>query len=144
MTVSPTERARRSADAMWASDRASKWAGFDRVSVAPGTAELALDVVPHHCNGHGICHGGVIFMLADSAFAFACNSYNEIVVAQHCTISFVAPGKSGDRLSATAAEISRTGRSGIYDVTVRNAKGATIAVFRGSSRVIDGRHFDED
>ncbi len=141
--MTPQEIAQRSADAMWAGDKASKWLGVSLDSVGPGTATMTLTVAAHHCNGHGICHGGFIFTLADSAFAFACNSHNEIVVAQHCTISFLAPGKLGDRLTARAQEISKAGRSGLYDITVTNQDGATIAEFRGASRVIKGRHFEE-
>jgi acyl-CoA thioesterase len=89
-------------------------------------------------NGHGMCHGGYIFTLADSAFAFACNSHNTRTVAQHCAVTFIAPGRLGDVLTATAAEISRTGRSGITDVTVTNQAGETIAVFRGHSRSLGG------
>ncbi len=141
--MTPQEIAQRSADAMWAGDKASKWLGASLDAVGPGTATMTLTVAAHHCNGHGICHGGFIFTLADSAFAFACNSHNEIVVAQHCTISFLAPGKLGDRLTAWAQEISKAGRSGLYDITVTNQDGATIAEFRGASRVIKGRHFEE-
>ena len=137
------EIARRSADAMWARDDASKWLGANLDSVGPGTASLSMTVEKHHTNGHDICHGGFIFTLADSAFAFACNSYNQIAVAQHNTISFIAPGALGDRLTADAREISRTGRSGLYDVRVINQDGRLIAEFRGASRVIKGVHFDD-
>lgn len=144
MGITEEERARRSGDAMWSTDQASKWVGMSLDAVGPGTATLSMMVEPHHCNGHHICHGGIIFTLADSAFAFACNSYNQIVVAQHNTISFIAPGKEGDRLTAVANEISRSGRSGIYDVTVTASNGSVIAEFRGCSRVIKGQHFEED
>jgi len=137
------EIARRSADAMWARDDASKWLGANLDSVGPGTASLSMTVEKHHTNGHDICHGGFIFTLADSAFAFACNSYNQIAVAQHNTISFIAPGARGDRLTADAREISRTGRSGLYDVRVTNQDGRLIAEFRGASRVVKGVHFDD-
>ena len=89
-------------------------------------------------NGHGICHGGFIFALADSAFAFACNSNGLRVVAQHCAITFLKPANLGDRLSASAVERAREGRSGIYDVTVKDEHGETIAEFRGHSRMISG------
>jgi acyl-CoA thioesterase len=144
MTLTPQRRAERSAQAMWKGDRASKWAGFAIEEIGPGRAVLSLRVEGHHCNGHGILHGGVIFTLADSAFAFACNSYNEIVVAQHCEITFLAPGKDGDRLVARASEVSRSGRSGVYDIAVANEAGVTIALFRGLSRTVPGRHFDEE
>ncbi|SFJ94408.1 acyl-CoA thioesterase [Mesorhizobium albiziae] len=137
------EIARRSADAMWARDDASKWLGANLDFVGPGTASVSMTVEKHHTNGHDICHGGFIFTLADSAFAFACNSYNQIAVAQHNTISFIAPGALGDRLTADAREISRTGRSGLYDVRVTNQDGRLIAEFRGASRVIKGVHFED-
>ncbi|TDK43828.1 hydroxyphenylacetyl-CoA thioesterase PaaI [Antarcticimicrobium luteum] len=141
--MTPTERAKKSADAMWANDNASKWAGMEITHIDEGTATLDLTVEAHHCNGHAICHGGVIFMLADSAFAFACNSRNQSTVAQHNLINFLAPGKQGDRLTAHAREVSLTGRSGIYDVTVTNQDGQRIAEFRGMSRAIKGHLFDE-
>ena len=126
---------------MWADDRASKWLGLSLDAVGPGTATMSMTVAAHHANGHGICHGGFIFTLADSAFAFACNSYNRHAVAQHNTISFLRPGKLGATLIATAREVSLAGRSGIYDVTVRDGD-TVIAEFRGASRTIDGQHFE--
>ena len=143
MTITPEFRARRSAQAMWAGDDASRWLGMTLQAVTPGSAVTVLTVEKHHTNGHDICHGGVIFSLADSAFAFACNSYNELAVAQHNTISFIAPGKLGDSLTATAHEVSRQGRSGIYDVRVTRGDGTAIAEMRGCSRIIPGQHFDE-
>ena len=142
--MTPEDRARRSAEAMWKNDKASQWLGLQIVKVAEGSATLSLAVEPHHCNGHGICHGGFIFTLADSAFAFACNSRNAVTVAQHNTISFIAPGKLGDVLTATAREVSLRGRSGLYDVTVSNGKGETIAEFRGASRALQGHLFAEE
>ncbi|MDP5218573.1 hydroxyphenylacetyl-CoA thioesterase PaaI [Ruegeria sp. 2205SS24-7] len=142
--MTPSERAAKAAAAMWADDAASKWAGMELVEVDEARAVLELTVVEHHCNGHGICHGGVTFMLADSAFAFACNSRNRSTVAQINTISYVAPGRLGDRLRAEAREVSLTGRSGIYDVSVINQSGQRIAEFRGGSRAIGGTLFDED
>lgn len=141
--MTPTERAKRSAEAMWANDRASPWVGISPPIVDEGRAEMRLTVQEHHCNGHGICHGGVIFTLADSAFAFACNSRNQATVAQHNTISFIAPARQGDELIAQAQEISLAGRSGITDVTVRTKEGTIIAQFRGASRAIKGQNFDE-
>lgn len=129
---------------MWASDDASKWLGLVLDGVGPGVATLSMTVESHHTNGHDICHGGFIFTLADSAFAFACNSYNNLAVAQHNTITFVAPGKLGDVLVAEAREVTRYGRSGIYDVQVANQDGKLIAEFRGNSRVLQGTHFEED
>ena len=141
--MTPDERAKLSADAMWSDDHASKWFGMQIDEVSEGRAVLSMSVEQQHCNGHGICHGGVTFSLADSAFAFACNSRNQNTVAQHNSINFVAPGQLGDRLSATAVERSLTGRSGIYDVTVTNQDGRTIAEFRGMSRAIKGQLFEE-
>ena len=143
MTMNEAERAQRAAEVMWASDDASKWVGMGLQEVAPGRAVMSLKVAQHHTNGHDICHGGVIFSLADSAFAFACNSYNRLAVAQHNTISFVAPARLGDVLTATAREISLRGRSGIYDVRVTSQTGEIIAEMRGCSRVIPGQHFPE-
>ena len=134
---SPEETARLAAQAMWASDKASQALGIEIVSTGPGEAVLAMTIAPHMTNGHGTAHGGFIFALADSAFAFACNSHGQTTVAAHCSISFVAPGKAGQRLIATAREISRSGRSGIYDVRV-TCEGETIAEFRGHSRTIGG------
>lgn len=141
--MTPADRAAKSAAAMWANDRASQWVGITLGDVGEGTAKMELVVEAHHCNGHGICHGGVIFSLADSAFAFACNSRNQATVAQHNMISFVAPAHEGDRLIAAAWEVSLTGRSGIYDVRVNNQDGKTVAQMRGMSRAIKGELFTE-
>lgn len=141
--MTPETRAHKSAEAMWADDNASPWFGMEIVEVSEGRATLTLTVQPHHANGHGICHGGVTFSLADSAFAFACNSRNQNTVAQTNTITYIAPGRIGDRLTAVAREISLTGRSGIYDVTVTNQDGTVIAEFRGNSRAIRGQLFEE-
>lgn len=136
--------AQRAAAAMWANDHASKWLGMELVEVSEGAATMRLTVAQHHCNGHGMCHGGVTFALADSAFAFACNSRNQATVAQHNAISYLAPGQLGDTLTATAHEVSLTGRSGIYDVRVANQTGTVIAEFRGNSRAIKGRVFEDE
>lgn len=141
--MTPKERAEKSAKAMWANDNASSWLGMELGEVDEGRAVLTLTIEPHHANGHGICHGGITFALADSAFAFACNSRNQSTVAQHNVISYIAPAKIGDRLTATAIEVSLNGRSGIYDVKVKNAKDQTVAEFRGFSRAINGQHFQE-
>ena len=139
-----TDLARRCAEAMWAEDAASQRLGMTIEAVGPGTATLAMTVTEAMVNGHGTCHGGFIFALADSAFAFACNSYNQRTVAQHCAISFLAPGRRGDVLTATAEERARAGRGGIYDVRVTNQDGEVIAEFRGHSRAILGRLVPED
>ncbi|WP_322865368.1 hydroxyphenylacetyl-CoA thioesterase PaaI [Aquicoccus sp. G2-2] len=141
--MTPKERAEKSAAAMWADDNASKWFGMEITEIDEGRAVLELTVEPHHCNGHGICHGGVTFALADSAFAFACNSRNQSTVAQHNLISYLAPGHAGDRLRAEAVELSQQGRSGIYDIKVSNQNGHAIAEFRGFSRAIKGQLFEE-
>ncbi|MEQ9675710.1 MAG: hydroxyphenylacetyl-CoA thioesterase PaaI [Roseovarius indicus] len=141
--MTPKERAENSAEAMWKDDRASQWFGMEIVEVDEGRAVLRMTVAPEHCNGHGSCHGGVTFSLADSAFAFACNSRNQSTVAQHNIISYLAPGKEGDVLTAVAEETDLSGRSGIYDVTVTNQDGRKIASFRGLSRTIAGTLFDE-
>lgn len=142
--MTPKERAEASAAAMWESDAASKWLGMSIVEVDEGTATLELTVQPHHANGHGICHGGVTFSLADSAFAFACNSRNRNTVAQNNLINFIAPAQVGERLRAVAREVSLAGRSGVYDVTVSNQDGRVIAEFRGMSRTVKGQLFPED
>jgi acyl-CoA thioesterase len=136
-TLSADDLARACADAMWNEDDASKGLGMEILEVRAGEAVTAMTVKQHMVNGHGIAHGGFIFLLADSAFAFACNSRNEKAVAAQCNISFVLPGKLGDRLTATAREISRTGRSGIYDVRV-TVDDVAIAELRGHSRTIGG------
>ena len=143
MALSPEEIARKSADAMWARDDASKWLGMSLDAVGPGTATLSFTVEVHHTNGHDTCHGGYIFTLADSAFAFACNSHNRLAVAQHNTITYVAPGRLGDRLKAEAREIALFGRSGLCDVRVTDQNGKLIAEFRGASRTLEGKHFEE-
>ncbi len=132
--------AQASARAMWQDDHASRHLGMSLDHIAPGVATVSMSVVAAMSNGHGTTHGGYIFTLADTAFAFACNSYNQRVVAQHCAISFLIPSRIGDRLTATATEVSRRGRSGIYDVRVTNQHGEPVAEFRGHSRVVQGTH----
>lgn len=141
--ISGQERAERASQVMWADDHASQAFGMKVESVGPGEATISMTVRRDHLNGHGTCHGGVIFTLADSAFAFACNSHNKVTVAQHCSVSFLAPGREGDRLIASAREVTLAGRSGVYDVSVARADGTVIAEFRGLSRTISGTHFEE-
>lgn len=135
--------AERVARAMFDSDGASRGLGMTIVSVGPGHAEMTMTVRDDMLNGHAICHGGFIFLLADSTFAFACNSYNRTTVAQGCTIDYVAPAHRGDVLHARGTERSRTGRTGVYDIEVRNQHGKTVALFRGKSYRIDGHVVDE-
>ena len=142
-TLSPDDLARACADAMWREDDASKGLGMEILAVGPGHATLTMTVQPHMVNGQRIAHGGFIFLLADSTFAFACNSRNERTVAAQCDITFIKPGKLGDRLVATAREISRSGRSGIYDISV-TTDGVVIAEFRGHSRTVGGAWLPAD
>lgn len=125
--------------AMFAVDTASKdTMGMTLVACTPGRAVMRMPVQQRHLNGHHICHGGFIFTLADSTFAFACNSYNLSTVASGCSIEFLRPGKAGDVLTATAQEQVRSGRHGIYDIEVRNQRDEVVAMFRGKSAQIQG------
>ena len=142
--MTPQQRAERAAEAMWAKDAASQHMGMTIEEIGPGRAVLSMQIQPHHLNGHGICHGGILFTLADSAFAFACNSYNQLTVAQENQVTFLAPGQPGERLTATAQEQARAGRSGVYDVTVTGGDGRKLALMRGLSRTVKGQHFPED
>lgn len=135
--VSPEEIARRAGAALWAKDKAAQSLGMELLAIGPGTASLAMTVAETMTNGHETAHGGFIFTLADTAFAFACNSHGLVTVAAQCGITFIRPGRAGDRLIATAREISRAGRSGIYDIQV-TAQDKVIAEFRGHSRTIGG------
>jgi acyl-CoA thioesterase len=130
--------AERVADSMYVRDTASIALGIRIVSVGPGRADLEMAVRPDMLNGHAICHGGFIFTLADSAFAYACNSYNLATVASGCSIDFVAPAREGDLLTARAHERSAAGRTGVYDIEVVNQRGEKIALFRGKSYRIKG------
>src|SRR5580765_4421859 len=121
--MTPDEIARRSSDAMWADDRASRALGMTLDAVGPGSATLSMTLRDDMVNGHAIGHGGLTFTLADSAFAFACNSYNRVTVAAGAEIRFRAPTRLGDVLTATAAERQREGRDGTYDISVSNADG---------------------
>ena len=129
----PQETARRSADAMWSGDTAVKALGIELRSVSPGRAEMAMVVRPDMVNGHDLAHGGLIATLADSAFAYACNSHGQVTVAAGFEVDFLEPARLGDVLVATAVERVRRGRSGIYDVTVRSGD-TVVAEFRGRSR----------
>ena len=119
---------------MEARDSASRKAGIRLEAVGPGRATTAMRVLPAMVNGHGICHGAYIFLVADTAFSYACNTHGDVTVAGGCDIVFAAPAHAGDELVAEAVERSRFGRNGIYDVTVRRANGELIAEMRGRSR----------
>ena len=123
---------------MYARDAASQIAGMRIDAIGPGYAKLSMTVVPQMLNGHASAHGGAIFSLADSAFAFACNSRDVPSVAQHCSITFVSPGRSGERLTAQCEEVNLSGRFGIYDCTVTGEDGRVVAVFRGHSAAVRG------
>lgn len=133
--------AERCAAAMWAADAASADLGMVIEEVGPGQARLSMVVEARMLNGHGLCHGGFIFALADSAFAFACNSRNQRSVAQHCSITYLRSAQGGERLVATVREVALAGRSGLYDVQVAGDAGV-VAEFRGQSRQIGGALVD--
>jgi acyl-CoA thioesterase len=137
-TVDAQHLAERAVDALFARDMASEMLGMRVVGVKPGYARVAMTVRPDMVNGHRICHGGLIFSLADSAFAASCNSHNENTVAAAASIDFLAPAFEGDELSAEANELWRSGRSGLYEITVTNQRGERIALFRGRSHRIGG------
>lgn len=125
--------------AMFAVDTASKdTLGMTLVTCTPGGAVMRMPIEQRHLNGHQICHGGFIFTLADSTFAFACNSFNQVTVASGCSIEFLKPAKAGDVLTATAQAQVRSGRHGIYDIVVRNQHDEVVAMFRGKSAQIQG------
>jgi len=126
-----TLRARALVQSLYLADFASQWLGIEIIDVAPGRVKIAMIVRPDMVNGHGMCHGGIVFALADSAFAFACNSYGDPMVAAGASIEFLAPTPRGARVMATATEIFRGARHGIYDVAVTNSAGEVLAQFRG-------------
>jgi len=135
--------AERVAESMYSRDTASKTLGMRIERVEPGFAELTMAVRRDMLNGHAICHGGLIFTLADSAFAFACNSYNLSTVASGCAIEFIAPAREGDVLTARARERQLAGRTGVYDVEIVNERGEVVALFRGKSYRIKGHVVDD-
>lgn len=124
---------------MFANDRASQAMGMQVTAIGPGSATVTMTVRADMLNGFATCHGGMITTLADSAFAFACNSTNELTVASGLSIDFLAPGREGDLLTATASTVSHTGRSGLYDVSVHNQRGELIATFRGRAHRAKGK-----
>ncbi len=125
--------ARRVADALLPRDHAANFLGISVDKVGPGTSSLSMTVTKDMLNGHASCHGGMFFALADTAFAYACNSRNDTTVAAGCSIEYLAPGYEGDRLTATATEVAKAGRQGVYDVLITNQDGLTLATFRGRS-----------
>jgi len=135
--------AARAAEALWSGDAASQHLGMTVDSCGPGRASVSMGIRPDMVNGHGICHGGLVFALADSAFALACNSYGDNTVAAGAAIEFLAPARLGDRLRAVAVERWRAGRAGIYEIEVRNQQGELVALFRGRSHQISGRLIDD-
>ena len=126
-------------DAMWANDRASKALGMQVLAIGPGNATLAMTVRDDMLNGHDLCHGGLVATLADSAFAFACNAGNEVTVASGFDINLLTAARLGDVLTARASEVSRAGRTGVYDIAVSNQRGEAVAVFRGRSYAFKGK-----
>ena len=126
------------AEKMWAQDNASQGLGMAIRDIAPGHAVVTMQVQSSMVNGLGLCHGGFIFTLADSTFAFACNSYNIQAVAAGCSIEYLAPGYEGDLLQAEATEQAQSGRTGVYDIVVSNQDGKKIALFRGKSHQLKG------
>lgn len=135
----PQQTAEHVRDGMLANDRATRALGMQVVAIAPGSATLTMVVREDMLNGHDTCHGGLITTLADSAFAFACNSHGELTVAASIAVDFLAPGRRDDLLTARAFEVSKSGRTGLYDCEVRNQRGERIAVFRGRSHTMKGK-----
>jgi acyl-CoA thioesterase len=143
MADSPTRSPQQNADlvrvGMARNDRTARFLGIEIHEVTPGGATLSMTVREEMLNGHDICHGGLISTLADSTFAFACNSYNEMTLASGFSIDFIAPGRLGDVLTATCTEITKSGRTGVYDTVVTNQRGERIAIFRGRSYTMKGK-----
>jgi acyl-CoA thioesterase len=137
--ATPQQVAEATRDAMWKDDRASKALGMQVLAVGPGTATIVMTVREDMLNGHDICHGGLVTTLADSAFAFACNAYNEVTVASGFDVNLLAAARLGDVLTASAVEVSKSGRTGVYDITVTNQRGERVAAFRGRSYTMKGK-----
>jgi len=135
--------ARATADAMTRDDRCSAWLGMKLEEVRPGYARVTMTVSGNMVNGHDLCHGGMIFTLADTTFAYACNSHNQRAVAAGCAIEFLAPAHLGDVLTAEGVEVAHVGRSGVYDMKVNNQNGQLVAVFRGKAATIKGKLVEE-
>jgi len=141
--MTPKERAEKAAAIMWENDPASPWIGLRLDTIDEGRSKMSLVVQDHHVNGHDICHGGIIFTLADSAFAFACNSRNQMTVAAGARIDFIKSAKEGDVLTASARVVHQGKRTGVYDAQVVNQAQEVIAEFRGNSTTIGGQLVDE-
>ena len=136
--MSPEEIAARTAELIKREDRASRWLGIELEEVRPGYARMAMRVAEHMVNAQNVCHGGLVFALADSSFGYACNTHNQRSLAASCAIEFLAPARAGDRLIAEASEVGRAGRSAVYDVRVINQERQTIALFRGKAAIVKG------
>ncbi|MCL1487400.1 hydroxyphenylacetyl-CoA thioesterase PaaI [Marinobacter sp. M3C] len=137
-TQTPQQLAQNCADAMYQRDEASRNLGMEITQVSPGKATVTMPVSSIMIQGHGSCHGGYLFTLADSAFAFACNSYNKATVASGCSIDYMLGAREGDLLTASAVEQSRGNRTGVYDITITNQDGHVVALFRGKSYQVRG------
>ena len=138
--MSLQELAEACAAAMWVKDAANHHLGSRIEHIAPGTAVMSFEVAPQHLNSDDMCHGGYIFALADSAFSYASNSHNQLCVAQSNQITYLSPAQQGERLTATAQEVSRADHSGVYDVTVTSDDGRQVALLRALSRQVEGQH----
>jgi acyl-CoA thioesterase len=139
MHLDPQALAELAGKTMYERDPASQALGMTLDAIRPGYARMSMPVRADMLNGHGSCHGGYIFMLADSAFAFACNSHNFITVGAGCSIDYLSPGREGDVLSAEAQEQALSGKTGVYDVVVTNQEGRKLALFRGKSHRVGGQ-----
>ena len=137
--MSPTQIAEHVRDEMMADDHATRWLGITIAAVGPGSCTAEMTVRKEMLNGHALAHGGVITALADTAFAYACNAYNEVTVASGFDMNLLASARQGDVLTARASEVSKSGRTGVYDIEVHNQHGERIAAFRGRSYTMKGR-----
>lgn len=140
----PQALAESCADALWSGDKTSRMLGISRDTIAPGAATVSMVVGDKMVNGLDMAHGGLMFTLADVAFALACNTRNAIAVGNYCSVQFLRPASRGDRLTATAKESLLDGRNGVYDVTVTDQAGRKIVEFRGHSKIVPGSHLGED
>jgi acyl-CoA thioesterase len=142
--MTPEDIAQACGRIMYAEDTSSQHLGIELLEIRPGYARVAMTVRRELTNSHGICHGGYIFLLADTAFAYSCNSRNERAVAAGASIEFLAPAHAGDLLTAEGVEQHRAGRTGVYDMRVTDQNGKVIALFRGKSAVIRGHYVEEN